>query len=945
MKASLKLALRALCFTLCMLCLTLGSLPLFAAERTIRVGYVDYQGFISKGANGEYVGYGAEYLSDIARYTGWRYKYIYGTWTEQLKNLREGRIDLLCHAQITPERKKDFLFSANPDGIEENLLYVRNGDKRYYYNDFIHFNGMKVGLTSDCIHSDRFIAYAAKHGFSFKPVFFDSSVKSFKALDRGKLDAVAAGSVTVAAGYKIVARISSDPFYFMAGKKSQWLVNQIDSAMTEIQSINPYYSQKLYKRYYYDVASFSSISLTRDDAKFISQCPPITVAFIPDRYPSSALDRNGHAIGVLTDIFKFISKGSGLKFNFIVLPKLEKPKDYLSSHPDSIVAGVLLKNPALMTSDFTLSKSIFTGSIVLVCKRGRTYDLGGKTKSRVAVPKNYQGLQKELPRLYPSFEIAVFATADACLRAVQSGKADFAAQNIDVLASMLQNPRYSDLKILTTNIMEEPIAAVARTSERNKRLINIIDRCTVLFNEKELRQILVGYAAKNTYEPTFYDICYKYRWPFASIIVLLAAAAAVMLRYRTLKARYYRSIQAANARLEKAVERANIANAAKSSFLAKMSHDMRTPMNGILGIAYLSRDKDDPALLHKDIDQIEQSGTMLLNIINDTLDMSRIESGKMELHPTACVGSNLFNSVIAILQPQIKAKDISLTVSTSGFDDTAVYVDCSRFNQVFINLLSNSIKFTNPGGHIVLAAKRIEKRKDTVVDQFTVKDDGIGMSEEFQKRMFTPFEQEKRMDNAMQGTGLGLAIVRSIISLMGGSISVKSAENVGTEFTITLTAPLAHDAAADKHNSSEHVLYDGLAGRRILLCEDNKINEIVAVKLLEKAGCLVECAVNGKEGVDKFAASAPQHFSAILMDIRMPVMDGLEAAKAIRAMKRSDAATIPIIAMSANAFEDDIRKSLSAGMNAYLPKPVIPSEFYKTLIIAVHENSQMLNKK
>ncbi len=379
------------------------------------------------------------------------------------------------------------------------------------------------------------------------------------------------------------------------------------------------------------------------------------------------------------------------------------------------------------------------------------------------------------------------------------------------------------------------------------------------------------------------------------------------------------------------------ASHAKSDFLSRISHDMRTPLNGILGTVYLAKEKEDPTDLKKDMEVIEKSGQLLLNLVNDTLDMSRIESGRIELHPEICDEKKLFDTIFATIQPSLDKKDIQLQKSFIGIDWKQMVLDVSRLQQVFLNLFSNAIKFTPEGGSIEWVMECLEETDNHVVDRFIVRDTGCGMSEEFQKHMFEPFAQENRINtDQTMGTGLGLSIVKKIVELMGGTIAVKSKVGKGTEFCIILHLPVNCSLRElPKEPEQKEISFHG---ERILLCEDNSLNTIIAEKLLEKVGCVVKTAENGKLGVEEFESSESGYYAAILMDIRMPVMDGLEATRAIRSLNRQDAKTVPIIAMSANAFEEDVNISLDAGMNAHLPKPIEPRKLYKTLaeLITLH---------
>lgn len=384
--------------------------------------------------------------------------------------------------------------------------------------------------------------------------------------------------------------------------------------------------------------------------------------------------------------------------------------------------------------------------------------------------------------------------------------------------------------------------------------------------------------------------------------------------------------------LKQALRAAEDASEAKSDFLARMSHEMRTPMNAIMGIAALAKkDVGNTAAVEEYLSQIDVSSQYLLGLINDVLDMSKIEGGSFKLYPASYDVTELENTIRTIIQPLCDAKNIHFDLDL-GQMNAPVMVDKMRYNQIFLNILSNAVKFTPTGGEVSCRVKNIVHKKDGVSFDVFIQDNGIGMSKRFQQHMFEPFSQEhNELSSEYHGTGLGLSISKSIIDKMNGTVKVNSAPGAGTEFSIHLEVPYAVE-----ENKSEDAVtqvdLQRLRGKRILLVEDHPLNIMVATKLLSAQGCLVTAAENGQIGVDTFAKEPVHHFDAILMDIRMPVLDGLAATDAIRKLPRADARDVPIIAMTANAYEEDVKKSKDAGMNAHLAKPIEPALLYRTLL-------------
>lgn len=394
----------------------------------------------------------------------------------------------------------------------------------------------------------------------------------------------------------------------------------------------------------------------------------------------------------------------------------------------------------------------------------------------------------------------------------------------------------------------------------------------------------------------------------------------------------YRNIRETNDELKITAEKAEQAAQAKTEFLSRMSHDIRTPMNAIIGLTHLAKNEDDIHIIKEYLAKIDTSSGFLLGLINDILDMSKIENGDMTLNEAPFTCEEFSNSILTVIKPLIDSRKINFVFDMGG-NTSCIMVDRLRFSQIFFNLLSNAAKFTPAGGTIEFVSERIEPKEtddhEKIGLRFYVRDTGVGMSEEFLSHMYDPFTQERSgLGDKARGTGLGLPIVKSLVDAMGGTISVKSELGKGTEFKIELCVALAE--APEKEDKTEYGEQD-LGGARILLVEDNEINAYVAKTILEKFSCVVDIAENGRQAVEKFENSEENYYGAVLMDVHMPVMNGIEATERIRAMSRGDARTIPIIAMTADAFDKQKAQTLDAGMNCHLPKPMDPELLYKTL--------------
>lgn len=400
-----------------------------------------------------------------------------------------------------------------------------------------------------------------------------------------------------------------------------------------------------------------------------------------------------------------------------------------------------------------------------------------------------------------------------------------------------------------------------------------------------------------------------------------------------------RESQKKEKKLKKAIEEAKKANEAKTDFFAGISHDMRTPMNAIIGMSALGIDECKDEVIRKYFSNIDASAHFLLGLINDALDSSQIEKNVLTLKYEPYSLEEFKHYVNSIVRSICEAKKIEFNMSVSESAAKCVRTDKLRFNQIFFNLLSNATKFTQEEGRIDFNIEVLSRNNGVIALRFTVKDTGIGMSKEFQKRMFKQFEREKAADSAnASGTGLGLFITKYVIELMGGSITVNSEVGEGSEFIVELALQEVDEetfSIEDIEKMSARECEKILSGKRVLLCEDNKMNSQIAVRILEKKGMIVDCAENGEIGVDKFNISDEGYYDAVLMDIRMPVMDGLEATKVIRNLERLDSKRVPIIAMSANTAKQDVEIAMEAGMSAHIGKPFDVEELYKILSIEI----------
>ena len=905
--ASLALAL-ALLLALC------PTRALAEETKTVRVGYVSALNY-EEGGEGEYKrGAGYEYLQKLSYITGWSYEYVYGSFTECYNMLANGEIDLFGNVSYKPERAEQVDFSAYPQGKDTYWLYTDKNHPELSSGDLKQFNGCRIGVTGGSYQEGLLGQWLEENGIQAQIVPCSGYDDIMARLEADEIEALAAPDLSVSYDCVAIASIGSSDYYFAVSKERPDILSELNSALYEIQTSETDYNTRLYSRYYYKTAS--GLALNREERQWLEDHNnTIRVGYLKNNLPFSGQE-NGALTGILKTVLDTLQETYGMN---VAASAYENEAELLAALRSGEIdtAGPFIRDFYLAEqNELVLTDAIIDTTPVVIYK-GSDYESSLKT---IAVTGSTAFTPSVVAVLFPEASIREYATQDDCLNAVAKGEVGstvIPSSRINILSS---NPLLGELSF--AEVAKRQDTGMASTKE-NRRAATIINK-----GIEQASDILDGVVLSQhsvvEQRITLRQFLRTYAWLFITLAVLIIAVLGTLLYHLSV------SRKRAVAALEEA-RSASTANTAKTVFLNNMSHDVRTPMNAIIGFTNMALKHDPNPEVQGYLEKIRQSSDYLMSLLNDVLDITRIESGKLEYNPVPVDITEITDSVLSIANGFLVSRDLEFHVSRDELKRPYVLADELRIRDVLIKIISNAVKFTNDGGRISFSTD-YHPGKDNrhIVLRYRVSDTGIGMSEEFLAKIFDEFTQEDTGARTnYRGTGLGMAITKRYVELMGGTIQVESQKGVGSSFTVELPLELTEEMQPEETETQEK---KDLTGVHVLLAEDNELNAEIAITLLEEMGMVVTRAADGQEAVELFSAAPVGSFDIILMDIMMPRMNGYEAARAIRSMEgRPDGQTIPIIAMTANAFAEDVQASLDAGMNAHLAKPIDVEKLTKTI--------------
>ena len=1065
---------KSACVMLSLLLLLSAVLPVKAAAETasakvVRVGsFEDTFNYVNE--KGARKGYGYELLETLSGYAGWQFEYVTCDWSDCFEKLKNGEIDIIGGISYTEDRTQEMLFSDEPMGVEKYYLYADLSRADISASDFKTLNGKKIGVLMGTEPEVMLAEWEEKYGLKTEHVNISNNEDVKQKLANHEIDCFVSleESFWAERGISTITRVGESGIYYAINKNRPDIKEELDDAMRALDEAVPFYTADLYKRYF--SMDYTPI-LTGEEKAWLRKHGAIRMGFLASDSGVSTFDpATGEFTGVITDYIQFAADCLGnqeLEFQLVGYDSKEAELDALKSGEIDMIFHCD-QNPNLAEEyHFACTNTTWTSNLMAVTNKQHFNE---NNVNRIAVPQNKLSLKKYLAFYYPQWEIVDCDTQEDAARLVKDGQADCFVTGIS--SENKYSKKYSFYSVPLVN----PVRSCFAVNSGNRSLLSILNKTIKAMPVNMLAGALAMYkssARKVTLSDFIKDNFFKVML-ISSIAVAVVLLTILMLLQKARKAeaaarKAASDTQELNAKLQVAVEKAESANRAKSTFLSNMSHDIRTPMNAIIGFTTLALSNiDDTERVKNYLGKTLASSNHLLSLINDVLDMSRIESGKIHLEEVEVNLSDVLHDLKTIVSGQIYAKQLELYMDVMDVTDEDVYCDKTRLNQILLNLLSNAIKFTPAGGTVSVRVRQLAgKVRGCGQYEFRIKDNGIGMSQEFAQKIFEPFERERTSTvSRIQGTGLGMAITKNIVDMMGGTIEVQTAQGKGTEFTvcvpmraqteqrpvekITELEGLKALVVDDDFNTCDSVtkmlvkvgmraewtlsgkeavlrarqsiemsdvyhayiidwrlpdmngievtrqirsLHDDtpiiiltaydwsdieveakaagvtafcakpmfmsdlretlmsalgqkpadavqrllpeknadFKGKHILLVEDNELNREIAQEILREYGFLVDSAENGAVAVEKVSTAAPGSYDLVLMDVQMPIMDGYTATRKIRALDDPARAKLPILAMTANAFDEDRRNALESGMNGFLSKPIVIDDLVQEL--------------
>ena len=916
-----------------MLAFNLSVLARTSEKRVLRVAFPQVDGMSWTAEDGTHHGMLVDYLNEIAKYTGWEYEYIDTKGPAMLNEFVEGKYELMGGNYYIPALEKYYAYPNYNMGYSRSLLLARSDDRSIHSYDLESMNGKTIGVYENARENIRRLKeFMAINGLYcniryYKQEDMVGKIGLYPYLAKGEIDLLLNNVAHISDSVRVVVAYDSQPYYIVTNPGNKEVLDGLNMALERILDANPNFAAERYAVNFPD--RLVNIQLSDRDLEYVNERKTITVAVPENWYPLYCKETplKNHT-GIMADVLDEIKSFTGLRFSY-VYAKNYADAIRLIQQGDADILGFFLgdENDAAQLG-LALSASYVSANNIIVRNKACSYPAPGLVGALVENQRLPSGISVEKIRFYPSIKEALFA--------VNNGEADFIYGLSSRMEQDILRYHFTNLAPVTL-VNDQSTISFALPIPVDPDLLTILNKAINNLSESErtvIRNRNLESIGVSEFSLTDFIYANPLQFMFIVMFVLSVLFTALLL---AIGARMKATVIQGN------LKRAEAANLAKSEFLSRMSHEIRTPMNGIVGMSTIAMQNIDNTDKIKDcLEKVIMSSKHLLALINDVLDMSKIESGKVELRHESFNFRAFLQDFENLYGEQAKSKGISYETVLASDLEVQIIGDSLRLNQVLSNLLSNALKFTPAKGIIKLRVSKTGEDQENVYLRFEVIDTGCGIAEENYDKIFESFEQENvDVTYKYGGTGLGLSIVKRFTQLMGGSIHVTSVQGSGSTFTVDLPfgkvkesgelARFSDINGRDDLAKDCYVIDYDFKGKRILLVEDNELNREIAEELIGATGASVESAEDGVQAVEKFKESAEGYYDLILMDVQMPHMDGYEATRCIRALGRSDAQKVPIFAMTANAFAEDVQKSREAGMNVHISKPLDIRAVYKQM--------------
>ena len=896
-------------------------------SQIIRVGsFEDTFNYVDK--NGVRRGYGYELMQALAGYTGWKFEYVKCDWSDCFDKLENGEINIMGDISYTDERAQKMLFPDEPMGEEKYILYADLSDTDIGMSDFKSLDGKRVGVLMDTEPEIMLTEWENKNGIHTEHVNVNNNDDVEKKLANHEIDCFVSleESTWSEQGISSVTTIGKSGIYFAINKERSNIKTELDYAMRQLEQDSPFFKADLYKKYF--TLDYIQV-LTGKEKVWVEEHGGIQIGFLNNDPAIFSMDEEtGKLTGMLAEYISYAKDCLGnqtLEFNIHAYDDYDEMIQALQNREIDMIfyAG---RNPYFAEQNgYALTNTAWTYSLMAVTDEEKFDENKVHT---VAVPKEKYALKQHIAFSYPEWKLVDCDSLDNAADMVIQEKADC------FLMGASQALIYDNSQNFKSVPLTKTMEACFTVREGEGSLLSILNKTIKAMPSDMLTSALAIYDSTAD-KVTFSDFIKDNLLVFLATVGFLALSIIGIILVLLRKARKAEAVaklaakdtKKLNDKLEIALKKAEDASLAKTRFLNNMSHDIRTPMNAILGYAQLMEEELKEKELPETSDHLEklqQSGNLLLSIINHVLDMARIESGKMEIDENYGRIEDIRQTLFEIFGDEAKKKNIALHY-TINVEHEHILTDTTKVKEIFVNILNNAIKYTPSGGSVMINIDELVcDEPGYMMVRTRVSDTGIGMSQDYLTKIFDAFTRERNTTKSkITGSGLGMSIVKRYVDLLGGTIDVESEPGKGSTFTVTLKHRIADESYyVKKHDEGSGTASKILEGKNILLAEDNDLNAEIAEAILERAGLKTERVEDGIQCVNKITKMPVGTYDMILMDIQMPRMDGYKATQAIRHLPDKDKACIPIVAMTANAFEEDKRDAVAAGMNGHIAKPI-----------------------